>query len=570
MKRILTYSILLFLSVGCKKAKAPVLVNAQRGCAPITSDTVWYRSDNKAPFFEELGNLHFPITTRNEEAQRYFNQGLTLAYGFNHAEAARSFYYAARLDPESAMAYWGYAYVLGPNYNAGMEADNYQRAYKAVQTAKALATKRANDKEIGLIDALAKRYVKEPVEERYELDAAYSEAMGDLYKKFPNDPDIGTLYAESIMNLHPWDLYDKHTGTQKTYTHTVLTTLGCVLEKYPEHIGANHYYIHAVESSGTPEKGLKNADRFYDGLVPNAGHLVHMPSHIYLRTGAYHKGTLTNIKAIAVDSAYVTTCHAQGAYPLAYFPHNQHFLAATATLEGNSKWALYAATEVSRNANKQLMKEPGWGTLQHYYTIPYYVNVKFGKWDEILKMANEFPELDYPSAILHYAKGMAYLENGKLQEASNELEVLAEIAQNDALKEISIWDINSVYDLVQIAQNVLKAELLFKKGEIKESIVLYKKAVEIEDNLNYNEPPDWFFSVRHRLGSIQLISGLYEDAILSYNEDLEKYPKNGWALMGLINAYTKLDSIPKTEELKKKFADAWSTADVDLKSSVIR
>lgn len=261
------------------------------------------------------------------------------------------------------------------------------------------------------------------------------------------------------MNLHSWDLYYK-SGEVKEWTPEILSTLETVMDKYPNHCGANHFYIHAVEASPNPEKGLRSVKKFDDGLVPNAGHLVHMSSHIYIRTGDYHQGTLANINAIKADSTYVNACNAQGAYPLAYFPHNQHFMAGTATLEGNSKWAIYAADEVTKNANIQLMKEPEWGTLQHYYTLPFYVYVKFGKWEEILEMKNEVPDLDYPSALLHYAKGMAYLGKGKIQQAKKELESLTTISLNEELKKVTIWDINSVYELVQIAEKVLRAEIL--------------------------------------------------------------------------------------------------------------
>ncbi len=419
MLRILT----LFLPLVYIFACAPKNKNGQAQkssgqyiCMPIVSDKDWYKKNTDAPLFDGLGTLNFPISTANERVQTYFNQGLTLAYGFNHAEAARSFYHATKLDSTCAMAFWGYAYVLGPNYNAGMESDHYERAYAAVQQALKLADTGATELERDLIEALSTRYVKNPVDDRSALDVAYMNAMKTLHRKYPADADVATLYAESIMNIHPWDLYEKN-GTPKLWTPEVLTLLENVLDAFPAHCGAHHFYIHAVEASHTPEKGLPSAKIFDDGLVPNAGHLVHMPSHIYIRTGDYHLGTLANIKAIKVDSNYIASCHAQGAYPLAYYPHNQHFLAATATLEGNSKWALYAANKVSKNASIALMKAPGWSTIQHFYTIPFYVYVKFARWDDLLKMENKVPELDYPQAIYHYARGMALLGKGDVKGA---------------------------------------------------------------------------------------------------------------------------------------------------------
>ena len=555
--------------MGCHEKNNASLITSNLGCAPITTDREWYAFDNKAPLFEDLGSLHYPIVTQNKLLQKYFNQGLILAYGFNHAEAARSFYYATKLDPDCAMAYWGYAYVLGPNYNAGMENDNYERAFEAIQKALELSRENDTEKERKLIGATAKRYVKEPLEDRSQLDIDYSNALAILTKQYPNDADIGTLYAESLMNLHKWDLYTKE-GEPKEWTPKIISTLERIIDEYPEHPGAHHFYIHAVESSNTPEKGLKSARLFDDGLVPNAGHLVHMSSHIYIRTGDYRKGTLANINAIKVDSGYVAACNAQGVYPLSYFPHNQHFMAATATLEGNSKLALYAADAVASNANKQLMKEPGWGTIQHYYTIPFYVYVKFGKWDKILQMENEVTELDYPQAIYHYARGMAYMGKDKIDSAKAELKSLRRIAANQKLKEITIWDINSVYDLVQIAEKVLSAEVSLRDENHLRSLTPLKEAIDIEDSLNYNEPPDWFFSVRHYLGAAQLEHGLYKDAVKTYKEDLQKLPKNGWALKGLTLAYSKLKDSSKLTASNERFREAWATADVELNASVLK
>ena len=572
MKKNAALLLIMILFLGCqetKKTEEDKVLKSQVMCAPVTTDREWYNSDNKAPLFEGLGDLDFRISTDNQIVQRYFNQGLVLAYGFNHAEAARSFYYATKLDPTCAMAYWGYAYVLGPNYNAGMESDNYERAYEAIQKALSLSENKMTSKEKGLILALSKRYEETAVEDRTNLDIDYYHSMGKLFQEYPKDADIGTLYAESLMNLHPWDLWTPD-GQAKEWTPEIIEVLEQVFTFNPGHPGAHHFYIHAIEQSLNPEKALPSAQLFDEGLVPNAGHLVHMPSHIYIRTGDYHKGTLANIKAIEADSTYVTACHAQGAYPLSYFPHNQHFMAATATLEGNSRLALYASDEIQKNANIQLMKEPGWGTIQHYYTIPFYVYVKFGKWDEILEMNNAVPELDYPSAMLHYARGMALLGKGKVELAKKELDALAILATNEKMKEVTIWDINSVYDLVQIGEKVLRSEILAKEKKYLQSIALLKEAIKIEDNLNYNEPPDWFFSVRHNLGAVQLDAGNYEDAIITYQNDLQRLPKNGWALKGMGLAYLKLEDLENMKEFEERFIQAWSTADVELKGSIIQ
>lgn len=565
-------AVIVLLSSSCKKEVTPKeetrVGKNSLSCAPPTVDAKWYTSDNKAPLFEGMDVVDYLISTKNPEAQKYFNQGLALSYGFNHAEAARSFYYATKLDPECAMCYWGFAYVLGPNYNAGMESDNYQRAYKAIQQAIKLQDK-ATEKEKALINALAKRYVAEPVEDRSQLDIAYSNAMKEVNHKFPDDVDINALYAESIMDLHPWDLYEKN-RTVKKWTPEVVALLEKILQKNPKHIGANHFYIHAVEASNTPQRANASAQFFDDGNAASLGHLVHMSSHIYIRTGEYHKGTLANINAVKVDSNYVTMCHAQGAYPLAYYPHNYHFMAGTATLEGNSKWAMIGAKETSNHVHPKTMIEPGWSTLQHYYVIPYYVAVKFGKWYEILKMKLASDTLKYPLAISHYARGMAYLGKKDFKMAKKELLSLDVLANDKSLEKMTIWEINSMGTITQIAAKVLKAEILASEKNYAQSINLLNKAVAIEDNLNYNEPPDWFFSVRHHLGAIQIEAGKYEDAIKTYEEDLKRLPKNGWAHHGLRLAYKKLNNKVKVQEVEQLINKSWATADVKISTSRIK
>ena len=570
-KFMLLFGTIYIFFIGCKKvvdAPKDISQYPQVMCAPITTDKDWYTKENKAPLFEGLEAVHFPVTTENELTQKYFNQGLILAYAFNHAEAARSFYYASRLDSTCAMAYWGFAYVLGPNYNGGMEDDNYERAFDAIQKASQLSAN-CTAKEKALINAMSKRYSEKPLKDRMELDIAYANAMSKVFFDFPNDADVGALYAESQMNLHPWDLWDK-TGKIRTWTPEIISTLEKVIAFSPRHPGAHHFYIHAIEMSFEPQKGIRSAQLFDDGLVSGAGHLLHMPSHIYIRTGDYHKGSLSNIKAIEVDSGYATACNAQGVYPLAYFPHNYHFLAATATLEGNSKWAIYASNKVSAHSNPQLMKEPGWGTIQHYYCIPYYVNVKFGKWEEILKMNNPDTTLHYPQAIRNYARGMAFIGLKDLKSAKAELISLENYAKDQSLKELTIWDINSVDVLVQIAFKVLKAEILASESDFNTSIKLLKEAVEIEDGLNYNEPPDWFFSIRHHLGSVQIAAGKYKDAIKTYEDDLKRLPKNGWAIHGLKLAYEKLMDNKKSKEAEQLLSSVWSTADVELYGSKVK
>jgi hypothetical protein len=558
-------SVLLILSCNNKK-EVKEKTSVMTGChSTQTTDNEWYTSGKKAPMFKGLEGIDFKISTTSEEAQAYFNQGMMLSYGFNHAEAARSFYEASRLDSTCAMAYWGYAYVLGPNYNAAMEEENYQPAYDA--TLKALSlSKNCTPMEISLINALTTRYEAKAPDDRTHLDIAYAAAMKKVYEQYSTDPDIGALYAESLMDLHPWDLYEKQTKKPKAWTPELIAVLEHLIQTHPMHPGAHHFYIHALESSSTPEKALPSA-KLLDTLVPGAGHLVHMPSHIYINTGDYHLGTLSNLRAVEVDSLYTTACHAQGVYPLTYYPHNYHFLAATAALEGNSQLAWKAAGKLQEHTATDIMNQPGWGTLQHYYIIPYYIAVKFAMWDTIFSLPRPEKDLLYPQAIWHYAQGMAYLGTNDLPNAQKELDTLEILAADTSLQQITVWGINTTADLVQIAVKVLSGEIAARQNQFEASISLLKEAVQIEDNLNYNEPPDWFFSVRHHLGAVLLKAGKYKEAEKVYRKDLEIWKKNGWALIGLYNSLILQKKESEAQSVKSDFDKAWQYADVKLLSS---
>jgi len=567
MNRFLLSSFSILLLLACtNKKETKGKDNQAIGCYnTLTTDKDWYTSGKKAPKFNGLEGIAFTISTAYREAQEYFNQGLMLSYGFNHAEAARSFYEATRLDSTSAMAYWGYAYVLGPNYNGGMEKDNFQRAYAATIKAQSFSNN-CTPKEKALIEALAYRYAANPPEDRSSLDIAYASAMKKVYDQYPSDPDIGALYAESLMNLHPWDLYEKQTKKPKAWTPELVSVLERLMKINPKHPGAHHFYIHAMEASATPEKALESAKLLYT-LVPGAGHLVHMSSHIYINTGDYHLGSLSNIRAVEVDSVYTTACHAQGVYPLAYYPHNYHFLAATATLEGNSSLAWMAAKELQKHTAKDIMHLPEWGTLQHYYTIPYYVAAKLSMWDTLLSLSPPPNHLVYPNAIWHYAKGLAYLGKNDLQKARDELNSLTSLSADTTLKQLTVWGINTTADLVQIAKNVLTACIAARQNNNEQSITLLKQAVAIEDNLNYNEPPDWFFSVRHHLGAVLLKAGKYTEAEKVYQKDLLTWKKNGWALIGLYNSLLLQKKEKDAQTFKAAFDEAWQYADIKITSS---
>jgi len=533
-------------------------------CAAKITDKDWYASKKDAPILQGLEGIRFPITTRSTKAQQYFNQGLMLSYGFNHAEAARSFYQAIRLDTNCAMCYWGYALVLGPNYNGGMEADNYRRAYDAVQKAVKKSI-HCPQLEKDLILALTKRYAKTAPKDRSSLDTAYANAMRKIYENYPDDADVASLFAESLMDLHPWDLYDKH-GSAKEWTPEILKVLEGAIWDSPQHAGANHFYIHAVEASNTPEKGLPSADLLRD-LVPGAGHLVHMPSHIYIHTGQYHEGSLANLKAVEADSNYFTSCHAQGVYPLAYFPHNYHFLAACATLEGNGALAMEAAQKVADYSDEELMTKPEWATLQHYATIPCFVAVKFGRWDDILKQKE--PVLPYPKIMYHYARGFAAMAKGDPAAAEEQLNQMKALMADPSLKELTIWGINNLYAIAEIASHVLEAEIKAFQKSYPEAIALLSQAITLEDALNYDEPPDWFFSVRHNLAAVYLEAGQYQEARFILLQDLETYRANGWALAGIAEAAKRSGNPEEAENYRKQFEEAWKYADTPIVSSRI-
>jgi tetratricopeptide (TPR) repeat protein len=571
MRTLILLGIGLLMSPACKQPSAPVTVTdpftGDRGprCATKVSDADWYDSGMKAPIFEGLGGLDFPITTSSDEAQTYFLQGLMLSYGFNHAEAARSFYEAMRLDPDCAMCLWGFAYVLGPNYNAGMDPDHYERAYTNARKALKLAGK-ATPKERDLIRALATRYAASPPDDRSSLDLAWSNAMQKVYEKYPDDPDIATIYVESLMNLHPWDLYDNKTREPKEWTPRIVSLLEDLMQRHPRHPGAHHMYIHAVEASADPGRALASAE-LLGTLVPGSGHLIHMPSHIYINTGHYHLGSLANLAAVKVDSVYTSACHAQGAYPLAYYPHNYHFLSATATLEGNGELAWLAGAKVREHTALDIMAESGWGTLQHYYTIPYYIAVKFAMWDTILALTLPEEQLIYPRAVLHYARGMAWMGKRQVAKAREEWRILDSLARDSTLEQVTIWDMNGTVDLLEIAKNVLEAEIKRDDKKYPEAIALLEKAITIEEALNYNEPPDWFFSVRHHLGAVLIDAQQYERAEQVYLEDLLVFPENGWALVGLETALRKQKKDKEAREVRQRFEEAWKHADRRIVSS---
>lgn len=522
--------------------------------------------EGQAPLFTNIGSHNFPITTDSELAQKYFNQGIIFAYGFNHEEAFRSFKEVARLDTNSAMAYWGMAYVLGPNINLPMDAGVVHTAYEAVQKAITLLDDETQ-KEKDFVMALSKRYMKEPPKDRTPLDSVYFLAMRELHQKYPDDPDAAAMFAESIMDLHPWDYWLKD-GTPQPWTSELLSTLEMAIQKYPEHHGANHLYIHVVEASKNPERGLASADKLRF-LAPGAGHLVHMPAHIYIRVGKYHEGSLANQRAVQSDEAYINQCNQQGYYPISYFPHNYHFLFATATLEGDSKTAIDAALKASQKPPDSLLEVCGYKTLQHFVVTPLYAYVTFGKWDEILNYSQPPDARPYSKAVWHYARGMAFVAKNNLMDAEKELSQIEKLRTDNDVEELIIWGINSAGILIKISHEVLSGEIAAKNKDYNTAINHLKKAVELEYTLRYDEPPTWFYPCSQNLGAVLIEAGKYAEAEKVYLKNLEDVPENGWALFGLHQSVLKQNRLDEAAEIQKRFNKAWKNADVTLTSSRI-
>ena len=515
-----------------------------------------------APRLQNLGSHQFPVTTNSARAQLFINQGMMLVYGFNHAEADRAFREAARLDPDCAMAYWGRALVLGPNINMAMSPDAEAPAYEMVKKAIALK-KNATEKEQAYIDALANRYSGEEKPDRTSLDRAYADAMRKLHARYPDDLDAATLYAEAVMDLRPWDYW---TRDMQPYPETVeiLSVLESVLSRNPNHPGAIHLYIHAVEYA-RPELAEAGAERLWT-LAPGAGHLVHMPSHIFRRIGRYADASKSNLDAIAADEDYIVQCRAQGVYPLAYYPHNIHFLWDSATMEGRSRVAMSAA---EKSASK--IPDGAWREvplLHQFLVSPLQAYTRFGKWDLILAQPQPAKDSLFWTGMWHYARGLAFVAKGNLDEASQELNYLENIAREKSLSDYRVtFSRNGAKAILDIGVEVLAGELAAKRGYYDQAIARLHRGVLLEDNLIYNEPPDWHVPVRQSLGAVLLEADRAAEAEAVYWQDLNRNRANGWSLYGLMQSLQKQGKKEEALGIEQRFRKAWNRADVKLTAS---
>lgn len=512
------------------------------------------------PRLQNLGTHIFPVSTRNPLAQQYINQGLNLAYAFNHAEARRAFREAARLDPGLAMAYWGQALVLGPNINAMMEPNEEPQALEIMQQAKSLMMN-ASPREQALISALEKRYSGK-TEHRTTNDKAYAEAMQEVHQRFPDDADIAMLYVESMMDLRPWG-YWMLDGTPYEGTAEIVALTEDVLRRNPQHPGALHMYIHLIEPTSTPERAEKAADTLLN-LMPEAGHIIHMASHIYQRIGRYADSMKSNQLAIAADENYITQCHAQGLYPMVYYPHNIHFLWFAATMDGQSKIAIESAKQAAGKIDDEVLNAIPLTAI--FRVTPYWALARFGHWQEILEQPAPPSANPFLTGSWHYVRGLAFVAMRQPLQAEQELIALRKIMKNPSLDN-PLLSKNTTSTILSIAPEVLAGEIAAAHGQFDQAIAYLEKAVRLEDALVYTEPSEFHLPPRLALGAILLEAGQPTEAETVYWEDLRRNRNNGWALYGLIQALRAQKKDDQARLIEARFKKAWERADVTLQAS---
>ena len=505
-----------------------------------------------APLYKNLGALSFKVSTKNVQAQRYFNQGLILAFGFNHAEAQRAFQAAQKLDPACAMCYWGEALVLGPNINVPMSPEANPPALAAIDKAMLMITS-GTSRERVLIEALAKRYSKDPKAERAALDTAYADAMKEAAWRFPSDDTILTLYAEAVMDTQPWDYWEAAGAKPKGRNAEIVGTLEKVLKRNPRHPGAIHLYIHAMEASTTPEKALPHANRL-GGLVPGAGHLVHMPAHIYYRVGMYRESLAANKRAMVVDETYFGTSPSDPIYKAAYYPHNIHFVMVSAQMGGDAKTALEAATKLDAAMPVEIVKQ--FAIMQPVKAAPYTTHAQFSDADTILKLPVAPADLLLVKAMEHYARAVAFAMKKDAASAKAQIEALAKMEKAADFKPFAEWGIPAK-EIVQTARLAAVARLADTSGDLEGAAKAYEEAIFIEDTLSYMEPPYWYYPLRQSLGSVRLRQGKLDEARKAFRESLAKVRNNGWSLAGLVETEKRKGDAKAEKAARAAFERAW-------------
>ena len=519
-----------------------------------------------ATLLKGLGDYTMPVTSSHPDVQRWFDQALMLTYGFNHDAAERSFLKAAELDPQCAMCWWGASLVLGPHVNAAMDPANNAAAYERLQVARSLADQ-VTERERAFIEALAARYQSDTPEDRTALDEAYAKAMADVARAYPDDMDASTLYAEALMNLQPWDFWHED-GSPKGNTPEILSVLEGVMAQAPEHAGALHLYIHAVEASDEPERGVAAADRLRD-LIPGSGHLVHMPSHIYARVGRWRDAADVNRDAIKADDTYLAICRPpMGVYPLGYVPHNHHFLWFATTMIGDSATALAAAEATAeRTSDPDLMRAPGLSVMQDFALTPLFARVRFGRWDEVVATPQPAADLPYMNAMWHYAQAIAALRGERMDAAVSHHESLRTLAADPALAQMLVFDRYPLSLAVEVAERVVAAEVAAASGNRAAGISILREAAALEDAIPYDEPPGWHQPVRQILGAMLLADEQAVEAEAVYRAELQRNPENGWSLFGLMQALEAQGRDADAAEVEARFEQAWADADIELSAS---
>jgi tetratricopeptide (TPR) repeat protein len=558
----------LFISLTLILALAASMAGgaAAQTTAPVPTHKHYDRPDNfdepptpnapVAPRLQNLGVHAFPVTTSVPQAQLFINQGVNLAYAFNHAEAARAFAEAARLDPNAAMAYWGHALVLGPNINAPMAPEDEPKAYALAQKAVALKSK-VSARERAYIDALAARYTGRP-EDRQNADQAYVAAMERLVATFPEDVDAQVLFAEALMDVMPWSYWTRD-GRPHEGTRTIITSLEQAIAKNEQHPGALHLWIHLWESTDTPERAEAEADRLLP-LMPGAGHIVHMPAHIYQRVGRHADVIRVNQLAAKADEDYIAQCKAQGLYPLGYYPHNLHFIWMGATASGQKTLAIDSAFKLANQVPHEALSTVP--ILQGFLVVPYWAQVRFAEWDVILADPGPHHRTPFTQAVWHYARAMAFTALDRLDEATRELAALRGLVDDPAMKKEATFSANNGFAILRIAPEVVAGEIAAKRKDWQTAIRHLERAVRYEDALIYQEPHDWHAPARENLAAVLLAAGRADEAETVYWEDLKRNAESGWSLSGLLEALKAQGKHEDAALVEARLRKTWRDAEV--------
>lgn len=540
------------------KRRTPLCRLQPLALALLLASAVVQAQTAAVPLYDNLGNHQYLITTSDLQAQRYFDQGLRLYYAFNHQEALRAFREAVRLDPACAMCHWGIALSLGPNINAPMDPAAAEPAVAALQRAR---EGQASDAERALVDALAARYANPAPENRSALDRAYAEAMAKVVRQYPDNQDAAALYAEALMDISPWQYWEPD-GEPRPDTPQILSQLERVIAANPQHPGACHFFIHAVEAVD-PARAVPCAERLA-GLMPGAGHLVHMPGHIYVRVGRYEDAIRANEHAVHADETFIRDQNpAFGVYLAGYYPHNYDFLAFAASMIGRSEQALQASRKIAALVPEPMLREPGMTFLQHHMTRHLQMLVRFGRWDELLAVPAPPTDLPHARGMWHYARGRALLAQGYTSAAREELAALHAIAQDPHLAELRM-EFNSSGAVLAIATQVLEGQIAAQEGDRNKAVGRLREAARLEDALTYGEPPEWTVPVRQELGKVLLDDGQNAAAEQVFHEDLRRFPDNGWSLHGLERSLLAQQKSEEAGEVHQRLERIWSSADVSL------